>query len=98
LVSNAIKFTPEDGTVTIAATRLDATIEISVSDTGIGIGPEDRDRVFGEFQQLDSSAGRKQQGTGLGLALTKRFAELHGGSITLDSEVGRGSRFALSLP
>jgi CheY-like chemotaxis protein len=84
--------------VTIAAQRLKERAEISVADTGIGIAEEDQQRIFDEFQQLDSGAGRQQQGTGLGLALTKRFAELHGGSIDLKSKPGEGSVFTLSLP
>jgi signal transduction histidine kinase/CheY-like chemotaxis protein len=98
LVSNAIKFTPDGGTVTISSRRLENEVEISVTDTGIGVAEEDHERIFEEFQQLDSGAGRQQQGTGLGLALTKRFVELHGGSIRLKSELGAGSVFTLALP
>jgi signal transduction histidine kinase len=98
LVSNAVKFTPEGGCVTIAAQRLVAAVEISVSDTGIGIAESDREHLFEEFRQVDSDVARQHHGTGLGLALTKRFVELHGGHIRLTSEVGRGSVFTLSLP
>jgi CheY-like chemotaxis protein len=98
LLSNAIKFTPEGGTVSIATRQVQETLEISVTDTGIGIARADQERVFEEFQQLDSEAGRKAQGTGLGLALTRRFAALHGGHIRVESEVGKGSVFTLSLP
>ena len=98
LVSNAIKFTPEGGTVTIAAKQLPQTLEISVADTGIGISAADQGRIFEEFQQLDSGIGRVAQGTGLGLALTRHFAVLHGGDVRLESELGKGSTFTLCLP
>jgi len=98
LVSNAVKFTPDGGRVAIGAQRLASTVEISVSDTGIGIADSDRDHLFEEFRQLDSSLARQQHGTGLGLALTKRFVELHGGRITFVSEMGKGSVFTLTLP
>jgi two-component system sensor histidine kinase ChiS len=80
----------------IGAQRLADTVEISVSDTGIGIAESDREHLFEEFRQLDSATDK--HGTGLGLALTKRFVELHGGHIRLDSELGKGSVFTLSLP
>ena len=98
LVSNAVKFTPEVGLITIEAERLQTSIEISVSDTGIGIAESDLSRLFKEFQQLESGAGRRQEGTGLGLALTKRLAELHGGEVKVTSELGRGSIFTIKLP
>jgi signal transduction histidine kinase len=98
LVSNAVKFTPAGGRVTIGARRLADTVEISVSDTGIGIAELEFEHLFEEFRQIDSDIAREQHGTGLGLALTKRFVELHGGQIRLTSEVGRGSVFTLSLP
>ena len=98
LVSNAVKFTPEGGVVTIATRRLADTVELSVADTGIGIGAEDQERVFHEFQQVDSGMGRAQAGTGLGLTLTRRFARLHGGDVRLVSEPGKGSVFTISLP
>jgi signal transduction histidine kinase/DNA-binding response OmpR family regulator len=98
LVSNAIKFTPEGGTVTIAAKQLPQTLEISVADTGIGISEADQGRIFEEFQQLDSGIGRVAQGTGLGLALTRHFAVLHGGDVRLESQLGKGSTFTLCLP
>jgi len=96
LVSNAVKFTPEGGRVTIGARRLVDTAEIFVSDTGIGIAESDREHLFEAFRQLDSA--HNQPGTGLGLALTKRFAEIHGGQIRLTSELGKGSVFTLALP
>jgi signal transduction histidine kinase len=98
LVSNAIKFTPEGGRVTIGAHRLADTVEISVSDTGIGIAEAELEHLFEEFRQVDSDITREQRGTGLGLALTKRYVELHGGRISLTTEVGKGSVFTLSLP
>jgi signal transduction histidine kinase/DNA-binding response OmpR family regulator len=98
LVSNAIKFTPDNGMVTIRATRLNDAVEMSVIDTGIGIAKEDFGRVFREFQQLDSGVGRQQPGTGLGLTLTRRFANLHGGDVRMDSEPGVGSTFTITLP
>ena len=98
LVSNAIKFTPEGGTVTIAARRHKDTVEISVADTGIGIAEDDQRQIFQEFHQVDQGPGRKHEGTGLGLALTKRFALLHGGDVRVTSRVDRGSVFTLVLP
>jgi signal transduction histidine kinase len=98
LVSNAVKFTPEGGRVTVVARRLAETLEISVADTGIGIAESDQEEIFKAFRQIDSAAAREQHGTGLGLALTKRFVELHGGQIRISSEPGTGSVFTLSLP
>jgi signal transduction histidine kinase/DNA-binding response OmpR family regulator len=98
LVSNAIKFTPEQGRVTISAKRLPSLMDISVADTGIGISEEDQGQIFKEFHQLDRGPGRRQQGTGLGLALTRRFALLHGGEVSVRSEPGEGSVFTLRLP
>jgi PAS domain S-box-containing protein len=98
LVSNAIKFTPEGGTVTIGAARVGDRLEIVVADNGIGIAEGDLPRLFKEFQQVDSGANRKQQGTGLGLALTRSFAILHGGDVRVESTVGRGSRFTIDIP
>ena len=73
-------------------------VEIAVKDTGIGIKPEDQERIFEKFQQVDSSMARQHQGTGLGLALTKRLVELHGGRIRVESEVGKGSTFTFTIP
>jgi signal transduction histidine kinase len=98
LLSNAVKFTAEGGRVTIGAQRLADTVEISVADTGIGIAQSDQEEVFKAFRQLDSATAREQHGTGLGLALTKRFIELHGGQIRIASEPGMGSVFTLVLP
>jgi signal transduction histidine kinase len=97
LLSNAVKFTPAGGSVDVAATRVDGNVQVSVTDTGPGIAPEDRARIFEEFQQ--AAAGREQpDGTGLGLTLSKRLVELHGGHIWVESEVGKGSTFAFTLP
>ncbi|TME11294.1 MAG: response regulator [Chloroflexi bacterium] len=98
LISNAIKFTPEGGGVTVRASRLGDWVEIAVTDTGVGIAHADLALLFGEFHQLPVGPGGKQEGTGLGLALTKRFATLHGGDVTVESEVGKGSTFTLRLP
>jgi signal transduction histidine kinase/ActR/RegA family two-component response regulator len=98
LVSNAIKFTPEGGKVNIRATRVADRLEICVSDNGIGVATEDLSLLFKEFQQVDSGANRKQQGTGLGLALTRSFALLHGGDVRVHSELGKGSQFTIDLP
>jgi signal transduction histidine kinase/HAMP domain-containing protein len=98
LLSNAVKFTPQGGKVTVHAERFDSRVEIAVSDTGIGIKPEDQQLVFEEFRQASGDHLKKSEGTGLGLALTRRFVELHGGSLTLQSEVGKGSTFKFTLP
>src|SRR5438445_293076 len=86
------------GGIDIRVRRLESWVEIAVTDSGIGIAKEDLGRLFAEFQQLDAGPGRQQEGTGLGLALTKRFAELHGGQVIVESELGKGSTFTLRLP
>lgn len=98
LVSNAIKFTHEGGRVTLDAHLRDGMVEISVTDTGIGISPEDQKKIFNLFQQLDSSHSRSHEGTGVGLALSRRLVEMHGGQLWVESELGEGSRFAFTLP
>jgi signal transduction histidine kinase len=99
LLSNATKFTPDGGAITVEVRQEHAEVIISVSDTGIGIKSEDQERVFGEFEQVDSSYDRQQQGAGLGLALTRRLVELHGGCILVESEgEGKGSTFTVILP
>jgi two-component system, NtrC family, sensor kinase len=97
LVGNAVKFTPEGGRVWVRADSEDGAVRVEVGDTGPGIPPEDRERIFQEFQQAGSDAG-KPQGTGLGLALAKKFVEMHGGKIWVESEVGKGSKFFFTLP
>jgi signal transduction histidine kinase/CheY-like chemotaxis protein len=98
LLSNAIKFTPDGGKVTTKAARALDRLQIVVSDNGIGIAAQNIERLFKEFQQVDSGVNRKQQGTGLGLALTRSFALLHGGDVRVESELGKGSRFTIDLP
>jgi signal transduction histidine kinase len=98
LLSNAVKFTPDGGSVAVRAATTDHAIEIAVTDTGIGIAPEDQAAVFDEFKQVGRDSARKAEGTGLGLALTKKFVELHGGAIRVESVLGKGSTFAFTLP
>jgi GAF domain-containing protein len=98
LLSNAVKFTPEGGRIGINARQTDGSVEISVSDTGIGIAPEDQAKIFEEFRQVGSDYAHKTEGTGLGLTLAKKFVELHGGKIWVESEVGKGSTFSFTLP
>ncbi len=98
LLSNAAKFTPAGGTIRVSATCQDDELLISVSDTGIGIAPEDQATVFEEFQQVGKPSDRSREGTGLGLTLAKRFVELHGGRIWLESAVGKGTTFAFAIP
>ncbi len=98
LLSNAVKFTPEGGRIGIKARQADGAVEISVSDTGVGIAPEDQARIFEEFRQVGADYAHKSEGTGLGLTLAKKFVELHGGRIWVESEVGKGSKFTFTLP
>jgi GAF domain-containing protein len=98
LLSNAVKFTPEGGRIGINARQADGSVEISVSDTGIGITPEDQPKIFEEFRQVGGDYAYKREGTGLGLTLAKKFVELHGGRIWVESEVGKGSTFSFTLP
>jgi two-component system, NtrC family, sensor kinase len=97
LLSNAIKFTPEGGRIEVAAVPKDGLVEVSVSDTGVGIAPEDQEKVFEEFRQV-GTADKKAEGTGLGLTLCRKFIELHGGRIWVKSQVGVGSTFTFMLP
>jgi len=97
LLSNALKFTPEGGRIDMRAVLRDGSVEISVTDTGVGIAPEDQATVFEEFRQVGSAA-QKVEGTGLGLAISRKFIELHGGRIWVESQVGKGSTFAFTLP
>ena len=107
ILSNAVKFTPDSGKVVLRARLYDISgenekkpaLEISVSDTGIGVEQEDIERIFNPFEQADSSKSKRYQGTGLGLSLTKRLVELHGGSIRAESEgEGKGSTFRVIIP
>lgn len=106
LVSNAIKFTPDGGKVSVAVeceagsgnTENQGSIRFSVSDTGIGIGSEDIERIFDEFEQADTTFSRRYGGAGLGLTLTRKLVELHGGTITVQSKLGEGSSFSVSIP
>ena len=98
LLTNAIKYTHENGNVSVEARGQEGFVEIWVTDTGIGIGQEDIDRIFQRFTQVDSSASRSQGGTGLGLAITKELVELHGGQIRVQSKLGKGSSFIFTVP
>ncbi|MBM4053096.1 MAG: hypothetical protein FJ264_00185 [Planctomycetes bacterium] len=101
LLSNSIKFTPENGTVSIKTTAINQgmdCIKVEVSDTGIGIKEEDYSKIFQAFKQIDSSFSRKYEGTGLGLNLTKRLVEMHGGKIDFVSKAGAGSTFTFTIP
>ena len=98
LLSNAVKFTPDGGRVDVSAARANGDIVVNVRDTGIGISPEDQERIFEEFQQARRQTERSREGTGLGLSLAKRFVELHGGKIWVESLPGKGSTFTFTLP
>jgi signal transduction histidine kinase len=98
LVSNAVKFSRAGGTVSVAAVRAGDFIEITVTDSGIGIKKEDIPKLFKEFAQIGSVYTKGVEGTGLGLALTKHMVELHGGRVWVKSEIGTGSRFSFTLP
>jgi two-component system, NtrC family, sensor kinase len=97
LLSNALKFTPEGGRIDVRAVMNDGEAEISVTDTGVGIAPEDQQAVFEEFRQV-GTADKKVEGTGLGLALSRKFIELHGGRIWVKSQLGTGSTFTFTIP
>jgi protein-histidine pros-kinase len=99
LLSNAIKFTSDGGRIALSARVEDTTrVRVAVSDSGIGIAPEDQAKLFQEFVQLDASNSRRYEGTGLGLALSKRLVELHGGAMGVESELAKGSTFWFTLP
>jgi signal transduction histidine kinase len=98
LLTNAVKFTPDGGSVDVTARREPDALVIAVRDTGIGIAPEDQEAVFEEFRQVGRHYTNKQEGTGLGLTLTRRFVELHGGRIWVESEPGKGSTFTFTIP
>jgi signal transduction histidine kinase len=97
LLSNAVKFTPAGGEVDVSAAQVNGEVRVAVTDTGPGLAPEDHERIFEEFQQTELGV-EQREGTGLGLALSKRLVELHGGRIWVDSELGKGSTFVFTLP
>jgi signal transduction histidine kinase len=97
LLANAVKFTPSGGAVDVTAARVNGEVRISVADTGPGLAPDDQERIFEEFQQAEAGLAQRD-GTGLGLALSKRLVELHGGRIWVDSELTKGSTFVFTLP
>ncbi|MDD3247332.1 MAG: PAS domain-containing sensor histidine kinase [Methanosarcina sp.] len=98
LMSNAIKFTPKGGSVEVLAAKAGDSVRVSISDTGIGISEKDQKLLFQPFMQVDSSISRQYEGTGLGLALVRKFVELHGGKVWVESETGKGSTFTFELP
>lgn len=98
LLSNALKFTPRGGRVEVTAAREGALVRVSVADTGVGIPPEDLARLFDKYEQARSRATRSEKGTGLGLYITRQLVELHGGKISVTSEVGKGSTFSFTVP
>jgi len=98
LLANAVKFTPDGGTVSVRAARENGEVRLAVRDTGIGIAAEDQARIFEEFQQATHQGERAREGTGLGLTLSRRMVELHGGTITVESAPGKGSTFTVALP
>ena len=100
LLTNAVKFTPEKGNVSLGVTfdLENNLVQLSVSDDGIGISPANIEKLFQRFVQVDSQLNRRYEGTGLGLALVQRLTDLHGGSVRVESRIGKGSRFTISLP
>jgi len=98
LLSNAVKFTSEGGQIRVKAGLGDSSVIISVADTGIGIAPQDQETIFEEFRQVGTTYAHKREGTGLGLSLTRKFVEMHGGKIWVESELGKGSTFTFTLP
>src|SRR5207249_2232444 len=98
LLSNAVKFTPDGGLIVVEAAENSGFLEFTVADNGIGIAAEELPRIFYPFLQEDGSYNRRQEGTGLGLSLTRELVELHGGRIWVESRKGRGSRFSFTIP
>jgi len=98
LLSNAIKFTPRGGTITVGAEWRETGLEITVTDTGIGMSDAELEKAFSPYGQIDSKVARAQQGTGLGLPISQALARLQGGDITAESAPGRGTRMTLILP
>jgi signal transduction histidine kinase len=97
LISNAVKFTPAGGAIEVDSSRVNGEVRVAVSDMGPGIAPQDRERIFDEFQQAEAGLDQRE-GTGLGLAVSRRLVELHGGRIWVESEPGNGSTFVFTLP
>src|SRR5262249_13426423 len=97
LLSNALKFTPAGGRIDVRAAMNEGIAEISVTDTGVGIAPEDQEAIFEEFRQV-GTADKKVEGTGLGLSLARKFVELHDGRMSVKSQLGEGSTFTFTLP
>jgi signal transduction histidine kinase len=93
-----VKFTPEGGQIKVEAGLGDNAVIISVIDTGIGIAPEHHEAIFEEFRQVGTNYAQKREGTGLGLSLTRKFVEMHGGRIWVESELGKGSNITFTLP
>jgi signal transduction histidine kinase len=98
LIGNAVKFSHEGGTVDVSSYEDDGMVRVLINDNGIGISAADQQEIFKPFKQLDSSLDRRYGGTGLGLYLVKKLTEIHGGAVSVKSEVGKGSTFTLSLP
>jgi signal transduction histidine kinase len=98
LISNAVKFTPPGGQVRVAMRRRDDKVELTVTDTGIGIAPQELERIFDRFYQVEDHLTRRHEGLGLGLSTVKGLVELHGGRVWAESVLGRGSRFVVMLP
>ncbi len=98
LLSNALKFTPKGGRVEVSAAPEGRFVRVSVTDTGVGIAPEDMERLFDKYEQARSRATRSEKGTGLGLYITRQIVELHGGKIEARSELGKGSTFSFTIP
>jgi signal transduction histidine kinase len=98
LLSNAVKFTPDGGQIDISAAIVDNAMQIFVRDTGVGIAEDDQEKIFDRFQQGKGNHAGKREGTGLGLTLVRKLAELHGGCIEVSSKLGEGSTFCLTLP
>ena len=93
-----MKFTPEGGRIKVEARLGDSALIVSVTDTGMGIAKEDQEAIFEEFRQVGGNYSQKREGTGLGLSLTRKFVEMHGGKIWVESELGKGSTFTFTLP
>ena len=98
LISNSLKFTPEGGWIKVICARQDGRVLVTVQDSGVGIAKEDIPKLFDKFIQFGRRAGPGEKGTGLGLAIVKKLVEMHGGTIDVESEVGQGTTFAISLP